>query len=157
MYHISYSVWTRWTNRMFPFSFRSLLRCWTNIETKTTEHFYVRMLCRALWFIFHTALWLCLFMALINLSYLSYPSIYLPVSWRLNYSNEARCSEAATGIWFKHLLTSVAPVYLRLCPPTLCNDVLSTSWKGDGSTRISSISIGLSISFSSHAVICNSE
>lgn len=112
------------------------------------------MLCRALWFIFHIALWLCLFMALINLSYLSCPSIYLPVSWRLNYSNEARCSEA---IWFKHLLTSVAPVYLRLCPPTLCNDVLSTSWKGEGSTRISSISIGLSISFSSHTVICNSE
>lgn len=38
--------------------------------------------------------------------------------------------------------------------PTLCNDVLSTSWKGDGSIRISSISIGLSISASSHALIC---
>lgn len=42
-------------------------------------------------------------------------------------------------------------------PPTLCNDVLSTSWKGDGSTRISSISIGLSISASSHALICSSQ
>lgn len=37
--------------------------------------------------------------------------------------------------------------------PTLCNDVLSTSWKGEGSIRISSISIGLSISASSHALI----
>ena len=39
--------------------------------------------------------------------------------------------------------------------PTLCNDVLSTSWKGEGSIRISSISIGLSISSSSHAMICS--
>lgn len=44
-----------------------------------------------------------------------------------------------------------------LPPPTLCNDVLSTSWKGEGSIRISSISIGLSISASSHALICGSE
>lgn len=42
-------------------------------------------------------------------------------------------------------------------PPTLCSDVLSTSWKGEGSTRISSISIGLSVSASSHALICSSQ
>lgn len=44
-----------------------------------------------------------------------------------------------------------------LSSPTLCNDVLSTSWKGEGSIRISSISMGLSISASSHALICSSK
>lgn len=53
--------------------------------------------------------------------------------------------------------SSMTPVYLCLSALTLCNDVLSTSWKGEGSTRISSISIGLSISASSHALICGSK
>lgn len=37
---------------------------------------------------------------------------------------------------------------------TLCRDVLSTSWNGDGSIRVCSILIGLSSSASSQALIC---
>lgn len=40
---------------------------------------------------------------------------------------------------------------------TLCRDVLSTSWNGEGSIRICSISIGLSSSASSQALICSSQ
>lgn len=40
---------------------------------------------------------------------------------------------------------------------TLCSDVLSTSWNGEGSIRICSISTGLSSSSSSQALICNSQ
>lgn len=40
---------------------------------------------------------------------------------------------------------------------TLCRDVFSTSWNGEGSTRICSISIGLSSSASSQALICISQ
>lgn len=40
---------------------------------------------------------------------------------------------------------------------TLCRDVLSTSWNGEGSIRICSISTGLSSSSSSQALICNSQ
>ncbi len=55
--------------------------------------------------------------------------------------------------WSLHVVichTGVAAV-------TLCRDVLSTSWNGEGSIRICSMSTGLSSSSSSQALICISQ